>query len=123
MPTRYVSTSTSPTHNPVLYPKLIPLQSSQALSVEVLSMSLYEQIVYRTICDNYSYSRNYVSTAIIAGQLAKNDRVIRRTLVKMEASGHIKRRGKRGGWMPATSLRLRDPFLALSAALAYARAA
>lgn len=73
-------------------------------------MSTFEAIIYQTLCDSYQYTRHYVRTSIIAGRLNKNDRIIRRSLARLEAAGYVKRRGQRGGWMPASSLRICNAF-------------
>lgn len=74
-------------------------------------MCIFDAIIYQTLCDTYQYTRHYVPTCIIAGRLNKNDRVIRRSLARLELRGFVKRRGQRGGWMPTTSLRIRNPFI------------
>lgn len=73
-------------------------------------MSTFDAIIYQTLCDSYDYTRHYVRTSIIAGRLGKNDRIIRRSLANLEAAGFVKRRGQRGGWMPTTTLRIRNAF-------------
>lgn len=65
-------------------------------------MTTLESIIYRLIVNLHKQVGRAVRTLQIAVRLGKDDRVIRRVLVRMEAAGLIKRRGKRGGWLPVT---------------------
>lgn len=63
-------------------------------------MSFFEKVIYEKLADLYSMSRWYVRTSVVAGHLAKNDRIVRGVLARLEAKGYIERRGERGGWKP-----------------------
>lgn len=65
-------------------------------------MTALESIIYRLIVRLHGQAQRAVKTLQIAVRLGKDDRVIRRVLVRMEAAGLIRRRGKRGGWLPVT---------------------
>lgn len=63
-------------------------------------MTSFERIIYNKLADLYSMSRWYIRTSVVAGHLAKNDRIVRGVLARLEAKGFIERRGERGGWKP-----------------------
>lgn len=64
-------------------------------------MSLTEEWVYRKLNELYRDNRGFIRTLLIAELVGKNERIIRKKLVDLENKGYVKRKGQRGGWMPA----------------------
>lgn len=65
-------------------------------------MSLYQYFLYVRLDSLYRFcDYTPVRTQILADTVGKNERRIRETLTKMERAGYVRRRGQRGGWLPA----------------------
>jgi len=65
-------------------------------------MTPTETIIYNMVKKLYWRYRAAIKTGIIADMVGFSERQLRRYLVHMEAEGLIIRRGKRGGWLPAS---------------------
>lgn len=68
-------------------------------------MSHYERTIFTVLTDLHKLNRHPVRTAVLAGFVGKNDRMIRDVLVRLERQRVVQRIGQRGGWMPAPAPR------------------